>query len=289
MNVIDVPGSSQLAAYSAAVAANNRLSLRGVAGTNAVTPRTGIPARAVPERPGEPSAIQHVVFIVRENRTYDQVLGDDPRGAGDSSLTMYGREVTPNTHALAEQFVLLDHFFASGGNSADGHQWLTQANETEYPMWPLYTGRSYPSEGNDPLAYSAGGFLWETAQAKGQRRPPSRATPRAVGLTATRAGALDGRVSPSAQTAAELFSRTVEIDVPHAIGDSVAGSRFGAGVSWVDARDPGCGEGRGGTGPHWGVGADQDDAEPRDDHPAERSYGGDDARVVHAACLCGGQ
>ena len=90
------------------------------------------------------------------------------KGASDSSLVQYGRDVTPNAHALAEQFVLLDHFFASGGNSADGHNWLTQANETEYPMWPLYTGRSYPSEGQDPLAYSAGGFLWEAAQSKGK-------------------------------------------------------------------------------------------------------------------------
>jgi hypothetical protein len=90
------------------------------------------------------------------------------RGASDSSLVQYGRDVTPNSHALADQFVLFDHFFASGGNSADGHNWLTQANETEYPMWPLYEGRSYPSEGQDPLAYSAGGFLWEAAQSKGK-------------------------------------------------------------------------------------------------------------------------
>jgi hypothetical protein len=82
---------------------------------------------------------------------------------------MFGRDVTPNAHALSEQFVLLDHFFASGGNSADGHNWLTQANETAYPMWPLYTGRSYPSEGEDPLTYSAGGFIWESAAAKGKR------------------------------------------------------------------------------------------------------------------------
>jgi hypothetical protein len=112
--------------------------------------------------------IDHVVYIVRENRTYDQVFGDIGKGASDSSLVQYGRDVTPNTHALAEQFVLLDHFFATGGNSADGHNWLTQSMETEYPMWPLYTGRSYPSEGVDPLAYSAGGFLWEAAQAKGK-------------------------------------------------------------------------------------------------------------------------
>src|SRR5260370_22713115 len=82
---------------------------------------------------------------------------------------MYGRGVTPNQHALASEFVLLDHFFASGGNSADGHQWLTQANETEYPMWPLYFGRSYPSEGEDALAYASGGFLWENAEAHGKR------------------------------------------------------------------------------------------------------------------------
>jgi hypothetical protein len=81
---------------------------------------------------------------------------------------VYGRNVTPNTHALAERFVTLDHFFASGGNSADGHQWLTQANETEYPMWPLYHGRSYPSEAEDALTYSSGGFLWEGARLMGK-------------------------------------------------------------------------------------------------------------------------
>src|SRR3954463_12534426 len=119
-------------------------------------------------RRGEPSPIENVVFIIRENRTYDQVLGDLDRGAHDTSLVMYGRSVSPNAHALSERYVTLDHFFASGGNSADGHQWLTQANETEYPMWPLYYGRSYPSEAEDAMTYSSGGFLWEAAQAKGK-------------------------------------------------------------------------------------------------------------------------
>src|SRR6266498_3811076 len=171
VNVIQEPTEAELAAYTTSVAQNNRLAL-----ASTVTPRDAIqcsngacfPAMAVPERPGEPSLIDHVVYIVRENRTYDQVFGDIGKGASDSSLVQYGRDVTPNAHALAEQFVLLDHFFASGGNSADGHNWLTQANETEYPMWPLYSGRSYPSEGVDPLAYSAGGFLWEAAGAKGK-------------------------------------------------------------------------------------------------------------------------
>ena len=165
VNVITIPTDAELAAFTMSVAQNNRLTLRSSAASAARGPRNDIPARAVPERPGERSPIDHVVFIIRENRTYDQVLGDIGKGASDSSLVMYGRDVTPNAHALAEEFVLLDHFFASGGNSADGHQWLTQANETEYPTWPLYFGRSYPSEGNDPLTYSSGGFLWEAAAA----------------------------------------------------------------------------------------------------------------------------
>ena len=167
VNVIPVPNDAQLNAWSVSVAENNRLHLAtGTAGPAALAVRANEPPRAVPERPGEPSRINHAVFIIRENRTYDQVLSDLTRGARDSSLLMYGRDVTPNAHALAEQFVVLDHFFATGGNSADGHHWLTQANETDYPMWPLYFGRSYPSEADDALAYSSGGFLWEAAQAQ---------------------------------------------------------------------------------------------------------------------------
>jgi YVTN family beta-propeller protein len=169
VNVIPVPGDAELSAYTTSVAQNNRLTLARGAQAPALAPRRNVAPRAVPERPGEPSLIDHVVYIIRENRTFDQVFGDIGKGVSDSSLLQYGRDVTPNAHALAEQFVLLDHFFASGGNSADGHNWLTQANETEYPMWPLYVGRSYPSEGEDPLAYSSGGFLWEAAQAKGKR------------------------------------------------------------------------------------------------------------------------
>jgi YVTN family beta-propeller protein len=168
VNVIAVPSDAELAAYTTSVAQNNRLTLRTDSTGPAMIARANVAARAVPGRPGEPSLIDHVVYIIRENRTYDQVLGDMAKGASDSSLTQYGRDVTPNTHALAEGYVLLDHFFASGGNSADGHNWLTQGTETEYPMWPLYTGRSYPSEGIDPLAYSSGGFLWEAARAKGK-------------------------------------------------------------------------------------------------------------------------
>ncbi len=169
VNVIDVPTDAQLDAFTTSVAQNNRRHLAtSPEPSPSIVARANIAPRPVPERPGEPSPIEHVVYIIRENRTYDQILGDIGKGASDSSLVMYGRDVTPNAHALSEQFVLLDHFFASGGNSADGHNWLTQANETDYPIWPLYEGRSYPSEGVDALAYSSGGFIWEAAEAKGR-------------------------------------------------------------------------------------------------------------------------
>ena len=168
VNVIAVPDAAALSAYTTSVAQNNRLTLTSEAARD-LAPRREARAQPVPERPGEPSPIRHVVYVIRENRTYDQVLGDLGSGASDSTLVLYGRDVTPNAHALAEQFVTLDHFFASGGNSADGHQWLTQANETEYPYWPLYSGRSYPSQADDPLAYSSGGFLWDAALERGLR------------------------------------------------------------------------------------------------------------------------
>ena len=130
------------------------------------TPRPGLKSQPIPERSGEASPIEHVVYIVKENRTYDQVFGDLAKGNGDPSLVMFGRDVTPNHHRLSEQFVTLDNFYATGGNSADGHQWVTQANETAYCLWPGYEGRSYPFDGTDPIAYASGGFLWDYALAR---------------------------------------------------------------------------------------------------------------------------
>jgi YVTN family beta-propeller protein len=159
--VLPLPDAGQLAGYSAAVAENNHLAL-GAPHASRPVPRK-VAAMAVPERAGEPSTIEHVVYIIKENRTYDQVLGDMRKGNGDPSLVMFGEDVTPNQHRLADQFVVLDNFYASGGNSADGHQWATQANETAYCLWPGYTGRSYPFDGTDPIAYSEGGFIWDAA------------------------------------------------------------------------------------------------------------------------------
>jgi DNA-binding beta-propeller fold protein YncE len=159
VHVVPVPDWGQLASYTTAVAENNHINLSAAARTRSEKP-TPV---AVPERSGDPSLIEHVVYIIKENRTYDQVFGGMEKGNGDPSLVMFGPEVTPNHHRLADQFVLLDNFYANGGNSGDGHQWVTQANETGYCLWPGYTGRSYPFDGSDPVAYSKAGFIWEAA------------------------------------------------------------------------------------------------------------------------------
>ena len=167
VHVVEVPDAAQLASYTTATAENTHLRL--------ATDRTPAPAavrattaKAIPLRAGDPSLIEHVVYIVKENRTYDQLFGDLPKGNGDPNLVMFGQDITPNHRRLAQDYVLIDNFYASGGNSANGHQWLTQANEVGYTMWPGYAGRSYPFDGSDPLAYSNSGFIWDLALKKGR-------------------------------------------------------------------------------------------------------------------------
>ena len=108
-------------------------------------PRPGQPPRPVPERVGEPSVFKHVVYIIKENRTYDQVLGDMKEGNGDPALCVFGERITPNQHKLAREFVLLDNTYCSGILSADGHQWADTALATDY-MEKSFAGfpRSYP-------------------------------------------------------------------------------------------------------------------------------------------------
>ena len=169
VEVIRVPDAAQLQGYSEAVAHNNRLALANAGGAAALTAlepgRPSLRPLPVPLRAGDPSLVHHVVFIIKENRSYDQVFGDMSQGNSDPTLVQYGWDVTPNQHRLAEQFVLLDNFYASGGNSADGHQWLTQAAETDYTYWPGYEGRSYPYDGADPIAPASSGFIWNEARA----------------------------------------------------------------------------------------------------------------------------
>jgi phospholipase C len=172
VHVVPVPDSVQLAAYTRAVAENNHLPLHSTAAQRDADPvRERATPVSVPERAGEPSLIEHVIYIVKENRTYDQILGDLKRGNGDRTLSIYGEDVTPNHHKLGREFVTLDNFYATGGNSGDGHQWVTQAAETDYAYWPGYDERSYPFDGNDPIAYANGGFLWDAALKVGKTLP----------------------------------------------------------------------------------------------------------------------
>ena len=166
VNVVTVPDSAQLDSYTTAVAENNQIATARQQLSN--TQSSGAPPLPVPSRAGDRSLIEHVVYIVKENRTYDQVFGDLRKGNGDPSLVMFGEDVTPNHRKLATEFVLLDNFYATGGNSGDGHQWVTQAAETSYALWPGYVGRSYPFDGTDPLAYANTGFLWDLARARGK-------------------------------------------------------------------------------------------------------------------------
>ncbi len=121
----------------------------------------------VPTKAGQKSPIEHVIYFIKENRTYDQVLSDLDRGNRDPSLCLFGRDVTPNHHALAEEFVLLDNYYCGGVLSADGHSWATEGNVTPY-LERSFGGfhRSY-TFGDDPLTYSSSGFLWDHVLAAG--------------------------------------------------------------------------------------------------------------------------
>jgi hypothetical protein len=145
------------------VNANNRLAV-SLAGLE--RPRPGVAPVPVPRRHGEPSVFEHVVYVIKENRTYDQLLGDMKEGNGDPKLCIFGETVTPNHHALSREFTLFDNFYCSGVLSADGHSWVTEAYVTDY-LERAFGGftRSYPDDGSDPLAYAPTGFLWDNALA----------------------------------------------------------------------------------------------------------------------------
>ena len=126
----------------------------------------------VPSRPGDPSPIRHVLYIVKENRTYDQVLGDLGKGNGDPKLTLFGENITPNHHKLAREFVLLDNFYVNADVSADGHNWSASAIASDYvqKMWPnsyARRRRHYDYEGGEVAAISPAGYIWTNALAAG--------------------------------------------------------------------------------------------------------------------------
>ena len=126
----------------------------------------------IPQKTGDPSPIKYVFYIVKENRTYDQVLGDLPQGNGDPALCLFPDSVTPNQHALAQEFVLLDNFYVNAEVSADGHNWSAggYANDYVEKTWPTsYGGRggSYDYEGSKTIAYPKAGFIWDYCRRAG--------------------------------------------------------------------------------------------------------------------------
>jgi YVTN family beta-propeller protein len=194
LSFLSAPNSEQLAAGIARVRANN-----GWDKIDTTAPRAHVAPKAIPDHPGEPSTIKHIIYIIKENRTYDQLLGDDPRGNGDPKLTQFADAVTPNQHLLVRQFPLVDNFYDSGQLSADGHQWVVQGDSPDY-LEKAFGGftRSYPSQAGDALAYLPSGFIWENALRHGKtvRDYGEYASSLGKGLTSTDVPSLQPYVVP---------------------------------------------------------------------------------------------
>ena len=172
-NVLSVlpwpPSAARLAQWTQEVTADRFLhAAQRNAEALRAAPRPGIPPRPIPERLGEPSVFRHVVYIIKENRTYDQVLGDLRQGQGDPRLTVFGRGITPNHHALAEEFALLDQYYLPAKSSAEGHPWATTAFLSDYVERNVRAWfRGYPHTILDALVPPKTGYLWDAALAKG--------------------------------------------------------------------------------------------------------------------------
>lgn len=161
LSIIPVPDENQLNSYTAEVKKLN-LFYRTALSTGA--PRKNILPKPLPERIGEPSLFKHVVYIIKENKTYDQVFGDITQGRGDKNLCIYGEKITPNQHKLANDFCLLDNYYASGKSSAEGHQWTDAAMVSDYIERNVRAWfRSYPHRQEDALVYNKNGFIWNNA------------------------------------------------------------------------------------------------------------------------------
>jgi YVTN family beta-propeller protein len=166
LSIINFPDNNTLASYSQAVYRNAPYSKQ-----NEMTSE-GAEGNPVPMKVGDKSPIKYIFYVIKENRTYDQVLGDMKEGNGDPGLVLFGEKITPNQHAIAREFVLLDNFFVNGEVSADGHNWTMGGYATDYleKNWPTsYGGRGgeYPGEGSREIANNKYGFLWDNCQRNG--------------------------------------------------------------------------------------------------------------------------
>ncbi|WP_317193214.1 bifunctional YncE family protein/alkaline phosphatase family protein [Mucilaginibacter segetis] len=166
LSLIDVPTADQLKFYTRQVYANTPFNNKKVALAD------GENGNPIPRKAGEFSPIKHVFYIIKENRTYDQVLGDIDKGNGDKSLCIFGEHITPNQHAIANNYVLLDNFYVDAEVSADGHNWSTAAYATDVieKTWPTSYGKrggSTSYEGGRHATYPRDGFIWDYCKRAG--------------------------------------------------------------------------------------------------------------------------
>lgn len=160
LSFIPIPSLEELGKYSTQVYKNTPYN------KNKEALAEGEYGNPIPQKVGASSPIKYVFYVIKENRTYDQVLGDMKEGNGDSSLCLFTEKITPNLHVLARNFVLLDNFYVDAEVSADGHNWSTAAYATDYveKTWPTnYSGRggTYDYEGTRKIAYPEKGFIWD--------------------------------------------------------------------------------------------------------------------------------
>ncbi len=166
MSIIEVPTTKQLAIYSKQVYANTPYT------KEKETRAQGETGNPIPRTFNEASPIKYVFYIVKENRTYDQVLGDVKEGNGDTSLVLFGENITPNQHKIVKEFVLLDNFYVDAEVSADGHNWSLGAYANDYleKTWPTSYGNrggNYDGEGHRAIANNKSGFLWNQCKKAG--------------------------------------------------------------------------------------------------------------------------
>ena len=166
VSTIPLPNAKELAHFTQEVV---QLNLTSRIEQLQLAPRENISPKPIPERLGEPSVFKHVIYIIKENKTYDQVFGDLPKGRNDSSLTIFGEKITPNMHALAKQFGWMDDYYASGKSSAEGHQWTDAGMVSDYVEKMVRAWfRSYPHRQEDALVYNKNGFIWNQALDQGK-------------------------------------------------------------------------------------------------------------------------
>ncbi|MES2279727.1 MAG: bifunctional YncE family protein/alkaline phosphatase family protein [Bacteroidota bacterium] len=166
LSIIDAPSTDQLKVYTKQVYANTLFT------NDKVNLAEGLEGNPIPRKVGDKSPIKHVFYIIKENRTYDQVLGDISKGMGDSSLCIFPDKITPNQHALVNEFVLADNFYVDAEVSADGHNWSMGAYATDFleKTWPTSYGKrggNYGGEGEAHIANPRDGFIWDFCQRAG--------------------------------------------------------------------------------------------------------------------------